>query len=91
MSGHIWGYAKDIKYMPIDVRYSYLFSLHDHWAMRYSPEVTALAMLDEILSGLADDLRFLAEMTAAEKDAMSHRGRALRSLARMLAEGTPGV
>ena len=47
MSGHIWGYAKDIKYMPIDVRYSYLFSLHDHWAMRYSPEVTALAMLDE--------------------------------------------
>jgi inosine/xanthosine triphosphate pyrophosphatase family protein len=30
-------------------------------------------------------------MTAAEKDAMSHRGRAFRSLARMLAEGTPGV
>ena len=47
MSGHIWGYAKDVKYMPIDVRYSYLFSAHDHWTMRYSPEVTALAMLDE--------------------------------------------
>ncbi|MGH9585678.1 MAG: acyloxyacyl hydrolase [Acidobacteriaceae bacterium] len=47
ISGHIWGYAKDIKYMPIDIRYSYLFSLHRHWAMRYSPEVTALAMLDE--------------------------------------------
>jgi hypothetical protein len=51
MSGHIWGYAKDVKYMPIDVRYSYLFSLHDHWAMRYSPELTALAMLDEPISG----------------------------------------
>jgi hypothetical protein len=47
ISGHIWGYAKDIKYMPVDVRYSYLFSQHDHWTMRYSPEVTALAMLDE--------------------------------------------
>ena len=47
MSGHLWGYAGDVKYMPIDVRYSYLFSLHDHWAMRYSPEITALAMLDE--------------------------------------------
>ena len=23
MSGHVWGYAKDVKYMPIDVRYSY--------------------------------------------------------------------
>jgi hypothetical protein len=29
------------------VRYSYLFSEHDHWTMRYSPEVTVLAMLDE--------------------------------------------
>lgn len=47
MSGHVWGFAKDVKYMPIDVRYSYLFSMHDHWTMRYSPEVTALAMLDE--------------------------------------------
>ena len=32
-----------------------------------------------------------AEMTAAEKDAMSHRGRAFRALARKLAEGTAGV
>ena len=47
MTGHLWGSAGDVKYMPIDVRESYLFSLHDHWAMRYSPEVTALAMLDE--------------------------------------------
>jgi XTP/dITP diphosphohydrolase len=35
--------------------------------------------------------RTFAEMTAAEKDAMSHRGRAFRALARKLAEGTPGV
>ncbi len=33
--------------------------------------------------------RTFAEMTAAEKDAMSHRGRAFRSLARMLAQRTP--
>jgi XTP/dITP diphosphohydrolase len=35
------------------------------------------------------DGRTFAEMTAAEKDAMSHRGRAFRSLARMLAAGAP--
>jgi hypothetical protein len=32
--------------MPIDVRYSYRFVEHRHWALRYSPEMTALAMLD---------------------------------------------
>ncbi len=32
--------------MPIDVRYSYRFLLHEHWALRYSPEITALAMID---------------------------------------------
>jgi XTP/dITP diphosphohydrolase len=35
--------------------------------------------------------RTFAQMTAAEKDAMSHRGRAFRALARKLVEGTPGV
>jgi XTP/dITP diphosphohydrolase len=33
--------------------------------------------------------RTFAEMTAAEKDAVSHRGRAFRSLARLLAETPP--
>jgi len=48
MSGHIWGYAPDVKYMPIDVNYSYLFNPDSHrWAFRYAPEITALAMLDE--------------------------------------------
>ena len=47
MSGHIWGYAKDVKYMPIDVRYTYLFTEHPYWTMRYAPEMTALAMMDE--------------------------------------------
>lgn len=47
MSGHLWGYAQDVKYMPIDVRYSYELERWDHWTMRYSPEITALAMLDE--------------------------------------------
>lgn len=51
MTGHLWGAAKDIKYMPIDVRYSYLISLHRRWALRYSPELTALAMLDEPVPG----------------------------------------
>jgi len=51
ISGHIWGYAKDIKYMPIDVRYSYEFEHWDHWTMRYSPELTALALIDEPVQG----------------------------------------
>ena len=46
MSGHLWGYSGDVKYMPIDVRYSYLISPHDSWTLRYAPELTALAMLD---------------------------------------------
>ncbi len=50
MSGHLWGDAKDIKYMPIDVRYSYELEHWDHWTMRYSPEITALAMIDEPVS-----------------------------------------
>ena len=46
MSGHLWGYSGDVKYMPIDVRYTYLISPHDSWTLRYAPELTALAMLD---------------------------------------------
>ena len=47
MSGHIWGEAKDVKYMPIDLRYSYEIYRHkQQWALRYSPEMTALAMID---------------------------------------------
>lgn len=52
MSGHIWGYAKDIKYMPIDVNYSYLVNPHaTKWNFRYAPEMTALAMLDQPTPG----------------------------------------
>jgi hypothetical protein len=47
VSGSLWGDTTDIKYMPIDVRYSYRLLLYEHWSLRYSPEVTALAMLDE--------------------------------------------
>ena len=63
MSGHIWGYAKDIKYMPIDVRYSYLFSQHEHWTMRYSPEVTALAMLDEPIADPTNNPELMRKRT----------------------------
>ena len=52
-SGSIWGYDRDVYYMPIDVNYSYLFNPHGtHWNFRYAPEVTALAMLDEPQKGL---------------------------------------
>ena len=51
MTGHIWGYAKDIRYMPIDVNYSYLINPGSKWNFRYSPEITALAMLDEPRTG----------------------------------------
>jgi len=50
-SGHIWGYARNVYYMPIDVNYSYLFHASPRWNVRYSPEVTALAMLDEPVPG----------------------------------------
>jgi hypothetical protein len=47
MSGHIWGYEGDVKYMPIDLRYSYELHRHNNaWALRYSPELTALSMID---------------------------------------------
>ena len=46
-SGHIWGYADDIKYMPVDITYSYLFNPGAKWNFRYAPEITAVAMLDE--------------------------------------------
>jgi hypothetical protein len=46
-SGHIWGYADDIRYMPVDVTYSYLFNPGARWNFRYAPELTAIAMLDE--------------------------------------------
>jgi hypothetical protein len=51
ISGHIWGFAGDVKYMPIDVRYSYLISPHQFWTLRYAPEMTALAMLDQPVKG----------------------------------------
>lgn len=47
MTGHIWGYAKDIKYMPIDLNYSYSLHRGSMMDFRYAPELTALAMLDE--------------------------------------------
>jgi len=49
VSGHIWGYADDVTYMPIDVSYSYLINPGAKWNFRYAPELTALAMLDEPL------------------------------------------
>ncbi len=47
-SGPIWGYDKNVYYMPIVVNYSYLINPHStRWNLRYAPELTALAMLDE--------------------------------------------
>ena len=49
VAGHIWGYASDIRYMPMDVNYSYLFHRGDKWNLRWSPELN-VAMLDEPLT-----------------------------------------
>ena len=46
-SGHYLGYDHDVKFFPFDVRYSYRFLLKNKFAVRYSPEVTALALMDE--------------------------------------------
>ena len=47
ISGHLWGYAGDVKYMPIDLLYSYEVYRHKQsFTLRYSPELTALAMID---------------------------------------------
>jgi len=47
MSGHVWGgTVGDVKTMPIAVRYSYLLHEGGGWALRYSPEFTAMAMID---------------------------------------------
>jgi len=50
--GVIWGLslfssgpAGEVKYMPIVVRYSYLMHLGQSFALRYSPEMTALSMI----------------------------------------------
>jgi hypothetical protein len=51
-SGPIWGFAQDVKYMPIDVTYSYLWHGGEKWNFRYAPELTALAMLDEPQKGV---------------------------------------
>jgi hypothetical protein len=40
--------------MPIDVRYSYELKHWDHWTMRYSPELTALALIDEPVPNQTD-------------------------------------
>jgi hypothetical protein len=45
--GPLWSEEKDVRYMPILIRYSYLMQKHRHWALRYAPEITALSMLDE--------------------------------------------
>jgi hypothetical protein len=47
MTGHVFGWESNVKYMPVDLRYSYEFYRHHQdWSIRYSPEVTALAMID---------------------------------------------
>ena len=46
-SGHIFGFEKNVRYMPIDVRYSYRFFQRPSYTLRYSPEITALSLIDE--------------------------------------------
>jgi hypothetical protein len=55
-SGHVFGYDKNVKYMPIDLFYSYLIYRGAKWNLRYTPEITALALMDEPLTGKTDSV-----------------------------------
>ncbi len=46
-SGHYLGFDKDVKWLPVNVQYSYRFWTHDNFALRYAPEANVLAMIDE--------------------------------------------
>lgn len=45
--GPIWGYQQNVRYSPTVLRYSYLVLERPKWTIRYSPEVTALAVMHE--------------------------------------------
>ena len=47
VSGPIWGYDENTRYLPVILKYSYLLRSSPKWNLRYSPEVTALAVLSE--------------------------------------------
>lgn len=47
VSGPIWGYDQNVRYAPIILRYSFLVDQWRHVALRYAPELTALAVLHE--------------------------------------------
>ena len=47
VSGPIWGYDENTRYLPVILKYSYLIRSSPGWNLRYSPEVTALAILNE--------------------------------------------
>ncbi|HEY5177433.1 MAG TPA: acyloxyacyl hydrolase [Terriglobales bacterium] len=53
-SGNLFGSESSVKYMPIDVLYSRLLTMRPHFAFRYAPELTALAMFDEPVPGAID-------------------------------------
>ncbi len=47
VSGPIWGYDENTRYLPVILKYSYLVRSSPGWNLRYSPELTALAILSE--------------------------------------------
>lgn len=47
MTGHLFGDAKDIRFGTADVNYSFLMRQDRRWSLRYSPEATVLATLDQ--------------------------------------------
>jgi hypothetical protein len=47
VSGPVWGYDRNVRYSPTILRYTYLLKQHEHWSLRYAPELTALAVLHE--------------------------------------------
>lgn len=47
-SGHIFGFEKHVREANLDLRYSHLILMKRKWDLRYSPEVTALSVIDEL-------------------------------------------
>ncbi len=47
VSGSIWGYDENVRYLPVLLRYSYRFSGRERMLIRYSPEITPLAIMYE--------------------------------------------
>ena len=47
VSGPVWGFHENVRYRPVILKYSYALPTGPTFSLRYAPELTALAVLDE--------------------------------------------